>query len=67
MEGDTPSFLNLIRNGLSDPEHPEWAVGEVAMSCTRLAFNVGTSNLRLVRSILTQMMKCWDGRQVAYG
>lgn len=24
MEGDTPSFLNLIRNGLSDPEHPEW-------------------------------------------
>jgi hypothetical protein len=24
MEGDTPSFLNLIPNGLSDPEHPEW-------------------------------------------
>lgn len=24
MEGDTPSFLNLINNGLSDPEHPEW-------------------------------------------
>lgn len=24
MEGDTPSFLNLVRNGLSDPEHPEW-------------------------------------------
>lgn len=24
MEGDTPSFLNLIGNGLSDPEHPEW-------------------------------------------
>lgn len=24
MEGDTPSFLNLIRNGLSDPEHPDW-------------------------------------------
>lgn len=24
MEGDTPSFLNLIDNGLSDPEHPEW-------------------------------------------
>lgn len=24
MEGDTPSFLNLISNGLSDPEHPEW-------------------------------------------
>jgi hypothetical protein len=23
MEGDTPSFLNLIRNGLNDPEHPD--------------------------------------------
>ncbi len=24
MEGDTPSFLTLINNGLSDPEHPNW-------------------------------------------
>ncbi len=24
MEGDTPSWLNLILNGLSYPEHPEW-------------------------------------------
>jgi 5S rRNA maturation endonuclease (ribonuclease M5) len=24
MEGDTPAFLNLIRNGLSDPEHPDF-------------------------------------------
>jgi hypothetical protein len=24
MEGDTPSFLNLINNGLSDSEHPDW-------------------------------------------
>ncbi|MEK7780811.1 MAG: nucleoside hydrolase-like domain-containing protein [Verrucomicrobiota bacterium] len=24
MEGDTPSFLNLINNGLTDPEHPNW-------------------------------------------
>jgi hypothetical protein len=24
MEGDTPSFLNLIHNGLSDPERPDW-------------------------------------------
>lgn len=24
MEGDTPSFLNLINNGLNNPEHPEW-------------------------------------------
>lgn len=24
MEGDTPSFFNLVDNGLSDPEHPHW-------------------------------------------
>lgn len=24
MEGDTPSFLNLINNGLSSPENPNW-------------------------------------------
>jgi hypothetical protein len=24
MEGDTPSWLNLIPNGLTDPEHPNW-------------------------------------------
>lgn len=24
MEGDTPSWLNLIPNGLSDPERPDW-------------------------------------------
>jgi hypothetical protein len=24
MEGDTPSYLSLIPNGLSDPEHPDW-------------------------------------------
>jgi len=24
MEGDTPSFLNLVDNGLSNPERPDW-------------------------------------------
>lgn len=24
MEGDTPSFLSLIPNGINSPEHPEW-------------------------------------------
>lgn len=24
MEGDTPSYLNLISNGLNNPEHPDW-------------------------------------------
>ena len=24
MEGDTPTFLSLVNNGLGDPEHPDW-------------------------------------------
>jgi hypothetical protein len=24
MEGDTPSWLNLVPNGLNEPEHPDW-------------------------------------------
>ena len=24
MEGDTPSFLGLVQNGLNSPEHPNW-------------------------------------------
>lgn len=24
MEGDTPSWLMLVQNGLNDPDHPEW-------------------------------------------
>jgi hypothetical protein len=24
MEGDTPSWLSLIPNGLNEPEHPNW-------------------------------------------
>ena len=24
MEGDTPSYLSLIPNGLNVPEHPDW-------------------------------------------
>jgi hypothetical protein len=24
MEGDSPSFLYLINNGVGDPEHPDW-------------------------------------------
>ena len=24
VEGDTPAYLNLIPNGLSNPEHPDW-------------------------------------------
>ena len=38
MEGDTPSFLNLIPTGLSDPEHPDWGGwgGRYELACPPL-------------------------------
>jgi hypothetical protein len=27
MEGDSPSFIYLVANGLGDPEHPDYVVG----------------------------------------
>jgi len=38
MEGDTPSFLNLIDTGLADPEHPDWGGwgGRYEMACPPL-------------------------------
>lgn len=38
MEGDTPSFLNLIPNGLTDPEHPDWGGwgGRYELACPPL-------------------------------
>ena len=35
MEGDTPSFLNLINNGLSNPEHPDWGGWEIGRASCR--------------------------------
>ncbi|MCR6658426.1 MAG: DUF1593 domain-containing protein [Asticcacaulis sp.] len=32
MEGDTPSFLSLIPNGLNDPEHPDKGGGAAVMN-----------------------------------
>lgn len=36
MEGDTPAFLNLINNGLSVPEQPNWGDGVAGMNFIRL-------------------------------
>lgn len=38
MEGDTPSFLNLIGTGLTDPEHPDWGGwgGRYELACPPL-------------------------------
>jgi hypothetical protein len=34
MEGDTPSWLSLIPNGLNAPERPNWGGGAAGMNCT---------------------------------
>ncbi|OJD36541.1 cellulose-binding protein [Diplodia corticola] len=55
MEGDTPSFLGLLPNGLNAPEHPEWggwggryiaadASGETAAYSDAADFAVGKNN-----------------------
>ncbi|KAK0659080.1 hypothetical protein DIS24_g4373 [Lasiodiplodia hormozganensis] len=55
MEGDTPSFLGLLPNGLNAPEHPEWggwggryiladASGETATYSDASDFAIGLNN-----------------------
>jgi len=52
-EGDTPTFLSIIQNGLTDPLHPEWG-GWVA----------DTSSLtQLVRVCTTVMQQIRDGER----
>ncbi|KAL3461927.1 hypothetical protein BJX64DRAFT_299911 [Aspergillus heterothallicus] len=51
LEGDTPSLLYVIPNGLSDPEHPEWGswggrYGPVAFGEGRFADSVDTIRWR---------------------
>jgi hypothetical protein len=38
MEGDSPSWLQLIPNGLNMPEHPEWGGWGGRYNCTSLIF-----------------------------
>jgi len=38
MEGDTPSFLSLIPNGLNAPEHPNWGGWGAGMNIISLTF-----------------------------
>jgi hypothetical protein len=42
MEGDTPSWLNLVPNGLSDPEHPDWGGWGGDTNCIRLNIHLWT-------------------------
>ncbi|MFM7243771.1 MAG: nucleoside hydrolase-like domain-containing protein, partial [Planctomycetaceae bacterium] len=51
MEGDTPSFLNLIATGLTDPEHPDWGGWGGGMSWPARRCGSGI----------------WSGRRAPYG
>ena len=60
MEGDTPSFLNLIGNGLSDPEHPDWGGwgGRYEFYTPRMR-KWFMPNRRRDHSGPTPKMRCW--------
>ena len=58
MEGDTPSFLSLIDNGLMLPSIPTGAAGAADTSSTRRAWRNGSTNPRRVRSGPMPRTKC---------
>ena len=59
MEGDTPSFLNLIDNGLSDPEHPDWGGWGGRYEFYTPRMRKWFMNRRRGRSGPTPKMRCW--------
>lgn len=70
MEGDTPSFLGLIPNGLNTPEHPEWGgwggryiladrSGSHAMFCDAADWAIGINN----ETYLSQFAAIWRWRR----
>ncbi|KAK7051740.1 hypothetical protein R3P38DRAFT_1629015 [Favolaschia claudopus] len=70
MEGDTPSFLGLLPNGLNAPEHPEWggwggryiladASGETGTFGDASDFAVGVNN----ETFLSKYASVWRWRE----
>lgn len=70
MEGDTPSFLGLIPNGLNTPEHPEWggwggryiladSSGEEGLFSDAADWAIGVNN----ETYLSQFASIWRWRR----
>lgn len=62
MEGDTPSFLHLIPNGLNDPEHPEqggWG-GRYMHAAPD-----GAGPFADVKDVFTRDGRTWSGNQAS--
>jgi hypothetical protein len=59
MEGDTPSFLYLLNNGLNAPDHPDWGGwgGRYELYTPRCAN--GSSPPKPARSGPMPAMRCW--------
>lgn len=67
VEGDTPSLLYMIPNGLSDPEHPEWGswggrYGPVAYGEGHFADSVDTI-VREGRTLMGPHVSVWRWRE----
>jgi hypothetical protein len=67
IEGDTPSLLYVIPNGLSDPEHPEWGswggrYGPVAYGEGHIADSVDTI-VRDGRTLMGPHVTVWRWRE----
>ncbi|KAL4875844.1 hypothetical protein BJY04DRAFT_200917 [Aspergillus karnatakaensis] len=68
LEGDTPSLLYIIPNGLSDPEHPEWGswggrYGPVAFGEGHFADSVDTLVDAQGRTIMGSHVTVWRWRR----
>jgi hypothetical protein len=67
MEGDTPSFLNLIPNGLVSPEHPDWGgwggrYGQVSQSLGLWADVIDTVPVPNGKPVASNQATIWRWR-----
>ncbi|CEL04964.1 hypothetical protein ASPCAL06086 [Aspergillus calidoustus] len=70
LEGDTPSLLYMIPNGLSDPEHPEWGswggrYGPVTFGEGHFADSVDTIVGSDERTMMGSHVTVWRWREAA--
>ena len=61
MEGDTPSFLGLVDNGLNAPGHPDWGSWGGVMNTTPRVCKSGSRNPKPAPFGPMLAMKSWAG------